>query len=207
MRYFYGRKIAYVNITIIAVNVIYFLIVEILGSSYSSEFMKQFGAMYAPAVIQGHEYYRLVTSMFMHFGIEHIANNMLILFILGDHLERAMGRVRYLIFYFICGIGANVVSMLAMNPMEYEYVVSAGASGAIFGVIGGLLYVVAVNKGHLEDLSTQQLIVAGLFALYFGYASGNADNVAHVAGLAIGILAAVVLYWRPKRPETHGMWE
>lgn len=207
MRYISGKKLAYVNLTIIASNIIYFLFLEIAGSSYDTDFMRRFGAVYAPAVIGNREYYRLLTSTFMHFGIEHIANNMLILFILGDHLERAMGKVRYLVFYLTCGIGANIISLLAMNESEYEHVVSAGASGAVFGVIGGLLYVVAVNKGQLEDLNTRQLIIVGVLALYFGYASGNVDNVAHVAGLAIGILAAAILYWKPKRPVGHGLWK
>ena len=74
-------------------------------------------------------------------AVSHIMNNMLILFILGDNLERALGHIKYLFFYLICGVGANIVSM-AVNLGEYRNVVSAGASGAIFGVIGGLLYAV-----------------------------------------------------------------
>lgn len=87
------------------------------------------GAMYAPLVIEKGEYYRLITSVFMHFGISHIMNNMLILFILGDNLERALGHIKYLFFYLICGVGANIVSM-AVNLGEYRNVVSAGASGS-----------------------------------------------------------------------------
>lgn len=76
--------------------------------------------------------------------------------------------------------------MIHMNDAQ-QYV-GAGASGAIFGVIGGLLYVVARNRGHLEDLSSRQLVVTILFSLYFGYTSTGVDNVAHVSGLIIGIL-------------------
>lgn len=204
MRDIRGKRIPYITLTIMAVNIIYFLFLEMAGSTYDIDFMRRFGAMYAPAIIGDHEYYRLLTSVFMHFGIEHIANNMLILFVLGDHLERVMGRVKYLIFYLVCGVGANIVSLLMMEQDQFGHVVSAGASGAVFGIIGGLVYVVAVNKGRLEDLSTQQLIVVVILSLYFGYASGNADNVAHVAGLVIGILAAAILYWKPKRPVNHG---
>ena len=60
--------------------------------------MLQHGAMYGPCVLEDHEYYRLLTSMFMHFGINHIVNNMLVLFVLGDNLERALGKVKYLLF-------------------------------------------------------------------------------------------------------------
>ncbi len=191
------RKRSWVNGTLIILNVIYFLYLEIAGSSEDSLFMVQHGAMYTPLILEYGEYYRLLTSMFMHFGINHIVNNMLVLFILGDNLERALGRVKYLMFYLLCGVGANIVSMfVGMNrPVQ---AVGAGASGAIFGVIGGLLYVVGVNKGRLEDLNSRQLIIMVLFSLYFGFTSSGVDNVAHVAGLVIGMILAAIFYRKPK---------
>lgn len=198
MEYSNRKKIAYVNCAIIAVNIVYFLFLEITGSSEETGFMIRKGAMYAPLVLEGKEYYRLFTSMFMHFGISHIANNMLILFVLGDNLERALGKVKYFIFYLICGAGANVVSML-WDLEEYRQVVSAGASGAIFGVIGGLLYAVIANRGQLEDLSTRQLTMVIVCSLYFGFTSTGVDNVAHVAGLVIGFVLAMLLYRKPQK--------
>ena len=130
--------------------------------------------MLKAAVIEDGEYYRLLTAMFMHFGISHLVNNMIVLFALGDNLERALGHVKYLILYLFSGIGANWISMMIGNkdPM----VVSAGASGAIFGVIGGLFYAVAVNKGRLEDLQTKQLAVMIVLSLYMGLTSSGVDN-------------------------------
>ncbi|MBE5989514.1 rhomboid protease GluP [Lacrimispora xylanisolvens] len=199
---FSRRKKALVNIGLIAVNVIYFLYLEMNGSTEDTQFMVSHGAMYAPLVIERGEYYRLITSTFMHFGINHIMNNMLILFILGDNLERALGHIKYLFFYLICGVGANVASMI-INMSGYRNVVSAGASGAIFGVIGGLLYAVAVNRGQLEDLSTRQLVVVILCSLYFGFTSTGVDNAAHIAGLIIGIIMGVVLYRRPRNGRSR----
>lgn len=199
------RKKAYVNAAIIAVNVIYFLYLERLGSTENTEFMVAHGAMYAPLVLEGGEYFRLLTSIFMHFGIDHIMNNMLILFIMGDNLERALGHVKYLIFYLLCGVGANIASML-INLKDYRLVVSAGASGAIFGVVGGLLYAVAVNKGHLEDLSTRQLVVLIVCTLYFGFTSTGVDNAAHIAGLVLGIVFGILMYRRPKRRRNREQW-
>ena len=98
---FSRRRKAFVNIGLIAVNVIYFLYLEMNGSTEDTQFMVSHGAMYAPLVIERGEYYRLITSTFMHFGINHIMNNMLILFILGDNLERALGHIKYLLFYLI----------------------------------------------------------------------------------------------------------
>lgn len=204
--YGYGRKRAWVNGVLIALNIAYFLFLEVAGSSEDTMFMLQHGAMFAPFVVDGGEYYRLLTSIFMHFGIRHIANNMLVLFILGDNMERALGSIKYLIFYLLCGIGANVVSMFwGMNdPVQ---AVGAGASGAIFGVIGGLLYAVLVNKGRLEDLSTRQLVGVIVFSLYFGFTSTGVDNVAHVAGLVIGIILAAVMYRKPRKSPIQELWE
>ncbi|MBE5982552.1 rhomboid family intramembrane serine protease [Lacrimispora sp. AGF001] len=199
---FSRRKKAFVNIGLIAVNIIYFLYLEMNGSTEDTQFMVSHGAMYAPLVIERGEYYRLITSTFMHFGINHIMNNMLILFILGDNLERALGHIKYLLFYLICGVGANVASMI-INLSGYRNVVSAGASGAIFGVIGGLLYAVAVNRGQLEDLSTRQLVVVILCSLYFGFTSTGVDNAAHIAGLIIGIIMGVILYRRPRNGRSR----
>lgn len=199
----YGKK-AYVNGTIIAVNIIYFLFLETTGSTLNTGFMVQRGAMYAPLILSYGEYYRLLTSVFMHFGISHLLNNMLVLFVLGDNLERALGKIKYLIFYLLCGIGANIVS-LAVNLGNGYYVVSAGASGAIFGVVGGLVYAVAVNRGRLEDLSTHQLMILVVVTFYHGFTSTGVDNAAHVGGLIIGIFLGMIFYKRPGKNKrfTH----
>lgn len=205
MGYSEVKKTAYVNVLLIALNIGYFLFLEMIGSTEDSMFMIQHGAMFEPLVREREEYFRLLTSVFMHFGVNHIANNMIILFILGDNMERALGHVKYLVFYLVCGVGANIVSMM-VNVMQGDVVVSAGASGAIFGVIGGLLYAVAINHGRLEDLSTRQLAVMILCSLYFGFTSTGVDNVAHVAGLLIGIVMAVLLYRKPRPSYDNLGW-
>lgn len=202
-----NRKRAWVNSTLIVLNIMYFLYLEIAGSSEDTIFMLHHGAMYAPWVLEGHEYYRLLTSIFMHFGIHHITNNMILLFVLGDNMERALGSVKYLIFYLLCGIGANVISLLAEWNQSIQ-AVGAGASGAIFGVIGGLFYVVTINWGQLEDLNTMQLVFVIILSLYHGFTSTGVDNVAHVGGLALGILLAALLYRKPKPvPKQEYWWE
>ncbi len=192
------RNTAYVTYSLMALNAVYFLLVEIVGSTENLDCMIRWGAVFPPLVMEKGEYWRLFTAVFMHFGIEHILNNMLILYVLGDYLERAMGKARYLILYLVSGVGANVVS-LYIDAEESYMVVSAGASGAIFGMIGGLLYAVLINRGRLEDLSTKQLVVMIAFSLYFGFTSTGVDNVAHVAGLVIGMLVALILYRKPKK--------
>ena len=88
------RPRAWINGTLIILNILYFLYLELTGSTEDAYFMLEHGAMYGPLILRGHEYYRLLTSIFMHFGIDHIVNNMLVLFVLGDNLERALGKVK-----------------------------------------------------------------------------------------------------------------
>lgn len=196
------RRPAYINGVLIAANILYFFWLEFHGSTENAAFMVEHGAMYVPLVVREGEYYRLLTAVFMHFGISHLVNNMVILFVLGDNLERALGKVKYLVFYLICGVGANVFSMV-VSIREYELAVSAGASGAIFGVIGGLLYVVIRNRGRLEDLSTRQLALFVACSLYFGFTSTGIDNAAHVGGLVLGFLLAAIFYRNPGRREAR----
>ena len=200
----YGRKTAYVNTAIIIINVLCFLYLELQGSTENAGFMLAHGAMFAPLVVDHGQYYRLVTSVFMHFGVSHLLNNMLVLFVLGDNLERALGHVKYLIFYLLCGVGANLVSM-TVNLMMGSLSVGAGASGAIFGVVGGLVYAVGVNRGRLEDLTSRQLGVMILLTLYHGFTSMNIDNAAHIGGLAAGILLGILLYRKPRRYMGYGI--
>lgn len=94
----------------IVVNVIIFFIVDLSGGSENAVHMLNSGAANAALIVEGKEYYRLFTSMFLHFGMAHLANNMLVLFVIGDNLERAVGKARYLLIYFLSGIGGNLLS-------------------------------------------------------------------------------------------------
>ena len=88
---------------LIVVNIGIFLVFMLLGKSEDVLFMQQYGAMYEPYVTEGHEYYRLLTSIFLHFGIEHLLNNMVMLGALGFNLEPEIGRLRFLLVYFASG--------------------------------------------------------------------------------------------------------
>lgn len=195
----------WVNYSIIALNFLCFVILEWLGSTEDPLFMLEHGAMAGPLVIEGGQYYRLLTSIFLHFGVSHLINNMLVLFVLGDHLELILGHVKYLILYLVCGVGANVISMV-VHMGEIQITVSAGASGAIFGVVGALIYIVAVNRGRLRNLAMRQLALMVFLTLYHGFTSLNIDNAAHIGGLVCGLAMGVLLYRRPGRTGAFGIW-
>lgn len=192
----YGRS-AFINTAIAAANVLFFLYLELIGSTEDGIFMIAHGAMFSPLVLEKHQYGRLLTSIFMHFGVSHLMNNMLILLILGEKLERILGHAKYLIFYLMCGIAANLVSM-GVHQYLGEIVIGAGASGAIFGVIGGLVWAAAKNRGRLQQLTSRQLGIILVIVLYYGFSSRNIDNWAHLGGLAAGILLCILMYRRPK---------
>lgn len=187
---------------IILINIIIFVIIEWVGSTANTRDMLEFGAMYWPFVIDKKEYYRLFTHMFLHFGISHIVNNMVVLAFLGDKLEHIFGKIKYLIVYFGSGVIAGIASMV-YNMLQDNVVVSAGASGAIFGVVGAMLYAVVLNRGKLKDISTRQLIFFVFLSLYGGLTSQGTDNMAHIGGFIGGLLIAFFIYRKPGKEEVQ----
>lgn len=180
------------TVGLIVINIGIFLIIMLLGKTSDTMFYLNHGAMYGPYITEGHEYYRLVTCMFLHFGISHLLNNMVMLGALGWNLEPEIGRVSFLIIYFFSGIGGNVLSFL-VDQYRGETVISAGASGAIFGLMGALVCAVIRGRGRLGRLSRQGMILMVVLSLYFGLTSSGVDNVAHIGGLICGFFAEAIL--------------
>ena len=183
------------TVALIVINIAVFFILTMFGDTEDAVFMLQHGAMYEPNIIEGHEYYRIFTCLFLHFGITHLLNNMVLLGALGWNLELEIGKVRFVIIYFASGIIGNIVSLFYDLTLE-QPAVSAGASGAIFGLMGALLYVVIANRGRLGRLSGRGMLVMVILSLYFGLTSTGVDNLAHIGGLVSGFLLAILLYRR-----------
>lgn len=188
------------TVALIVINIAVFFILTMFGDTEDAVFMLQHGAMYEPNIIEGHEYYRIFTCLFLHFGITHLLNNMVLLGALGWNLELEIGKVRFVIIYFASGIIGNIVSLFYDLTLE-QPAVSAGASGAIFGLMGALLYVVIANRGRLGRLSGRGMLVMVILSLYFGLTSTGVDNLAHIGGLVSGFLLAVLLYRRKQYYE------
>lgn len=185
------------NFLMVAANIVVFLFLELIGSTEDVGFMAEHGACYSPWVVEYREYYRLFTCMFLHYGIEHLFNNMLVLIFLGDALERSVGKIRYLIIYLGGGVLANVLSCV-LDYRSGDYAVSAGASGAVFAVVGALIYIVIVNRGRVAAFTVRRLLLMALLSLFEGFTSVGVDNAAHVGGMVFGLLLAVLLYRRPR---------
>lgn len=180
---------------LVVLNVLIYLITyHILGVEEYNVIMHRFGVQWN-AITGHHEYYRLFTYMFLHFGVDHLFNNMLVLFFVGKSLEMVIPRIKFFVIYFGAGILAGAVSM-GYNRFHENNVLSAGASGAIFGLIGAMLYVVLINRGRLCKISTRQILLFVVFSLYGGFASANVDNAAHIGGFIGGVLIAAILIRR-----------
>lgn len=190
---------------LIIINVVVFLVLTVMGNTEDAVFMLNHGAMYGPAITEAHEYYRLFTCMFLHFGISHLMNNMVMLGALGWNLEIEIGKFKFLIVYLVSGLGGNMLSFVG-NIIFEENVISAGASGAVFGLMGALLYVVIANRGRLGRLSGRGMIFMVVLSLYYGFTSTGVDNIAHVGGLLFGFLTAVILY-HPHRNIQYSYWQ
>lgn len=156
-----------------------------------------------PAVFYGHEYYRLFTYMFLHAGIDHLVNNMIVLYYVGHNLEKVVGKARYLFIYLGTGIIAGLVS-LAYNMIQDRWlVISIGASGAIFGLVGAFAYVLIIHKGRCRGIHTRQMVLFVLLSLYGGFTASNTDNAAHIGGFIGGFILAFLVYRKNKVAKEH----
>jgi len=189
-------------ILLIVINVVVFFALSFQGMTEDALFMLEKGAMYMPYVLEYGEYYRLVTSVFMHFGFEHLLNNMISLGFLGWQLEQEVGKIKFLLIYFISGIAGNVLSGM-LEIVTGEYAVSAGASGAVFGIIGALLYIAMRNHGRIGDVSGRGLLFMVVLTLYHGFTSTGVDNMAHIGGFVSGFILGILLYWKRRRRRSY----
>ena len=185
------KSAPFIVIGLVVVNFIVFLLVEMNGSSENGRHMFRWGAMLTSAISEEGEYWRMFTSMFLHFGMEHLANNMLVLFALGVPLEKGIGHLRIFLIYLISGLGANVFSYL-WNLKRDEEILSAGASGAVFGLMGAMVFAGLFAKEWVGSLSLPQVALMLVLSLYHGV-NEAVDDAAHLSGLVIGFIMAYIL--------------
>ena len=182
-----------VTVLLILINTLIFLVVEFTGGSENGQHMLECGVAYAPLILEQGQWYRMFSSMFLHFGAPHLINNMLVLFVLGQRLEPVTGKIKFFLIYIFGGLGGNMLSLF-FDMYAGNASLSAGASGAVFAVMGGMIYVIIRHRGRVADLTVRQMLIMAAFSLYFGFASEGVDNVAHIGGLLSGFLIAVILY-------------
>ncbi|MEH7651070.1 rhomboid family intramembrane serine protease [Bacillus safensis] len=171
---------------LIAVQVVMFLLLELSGGSTNTATLTAFGAKNNVLILEG-EWWRLMTPMFLHIGLTHLLFNTFALWSVGAAVERIYGSGRFLLIYLISGIFGSIASFV------FNTAIAAGASGAIFGCLGALLYLAISNRKLFFRTMGTNIIVIILINLGIGFTVSGIDNAGHLGGLVGGFFTALAV--------------
>lgn len=192
------KRLPIVSIILVAINVLVFILCTFTGDALYRE-----GRLTVRSVLQNGEYGRMVWAMFLHGDVGHIFNNMVLLFFMGDMIEKEIGHIPYLVIYFLSGLGGNALS-LYHKVLTADVSGSIGASGAVFGLDGVLLAIVLFSGRRLENASPTRVLLMIAYSLYSGFTGRNIDNAAHVGGLVIGFVVGSIVCVMQRRKNNEG---
>lgn len=176
-----------VNSVLLAIMVIYFIVITLNGGTTDNVTLVRFGALFPPFIIEYNQYYRLITSIFIHIGLMHLLFNSYALYVFGTQIERLMGPKKYILFFALTGLVGNILSLF----FSYESI-SAGASGSIFGLLGAFAYLIQ-RKPHMMTPEGKKSILKLLaINIIITIAVPNISATAHFGGLISGYLLSYV---------------
>lgn len=187
------------TVGLVALNVLVYLVTVYQGAGVSAPGGTVFddGALVGARIYADGDWYRLVSAMFLHASLLHLAFNMLALYWLGSIVEQALGTWRYLLLYFVSGIAGSAGALLFSSP----FAVTVGASGAIFGVMGALLVLEYRATGSFAGPALGLIVIN----LALSFAIPNISWGGHVGGLVGGVLATFALvHFQYARPRSLG---
>lgn len=180
----FSKKKLFVTYILMGLCFLMYIVTLIMGGSNVIYLI--LGANYAPLIKNG-EIFRLITYAFLHGSIIHLLVNMYSLFIVGRQIENNFGKVRLLIIYFISALSGGLLSALFSDG------ISIGASGAIFGLLGALLYFGLHFRLYLTDALISKIIPIIILNLLIGFTVTGIDNACHIGGLIGGFLASMAV--------------
>lgn len=192
------KNTQFITIGLAIINVLIYLYLLMIGNVGNALFMAGHGALYPDFFVNDNQWWRLITAMFLHFDAEHLINNMVMLCCIGSRVEKIAGHMKMLVIYILSGIGGGLLSLFMMIKTG-DYAVSAGASGAIFGLIGALLWLVICHRGSVEGITTKGMMFMIALSMYYGVESAGVDNWAHFGGMVAGFAFAIILYHRKRQ--------
>ena len=167
----------------IVINILMWLITYFFGEIYDVNANLLFGAKFNPLIMEG-EYWRLITPVFLHGGLMHLAVNSYSIYAIGPTVEKLYGPAKFFLIYIIAGIVGNVASFVFSPSL------SVGASGAIFGLLGALLCMGLKHRELFRRTIGRDVIITIVFNIAYGFSRSGIDNYAHIGGLVGGFLAA-----------------
>ncbi|MDD2181256.1 MAG: rhomboid family intramembrane serine protease [Bacilli bacterium] len=176
-----------VTMVLISINIMMFVLMYVFGNgSTDSLTLLKFGASH-PELIRAGQYYRLITSSFLHIGLMHLFFNNYALYIIGPQLESFYGKIKFIVIYLFTAITSTLLSMLFFGG------VSAGASGSIFGLLGALLYFGYHYRVYLGTVIKSQIMPLIIINLLIGFSLPGINNAAHIGGLIGGVLISIAI--------------
>lgn len=190
----FAKKTPYITYIIMGICVLLYLLTSFAGGNILEQnpnVLYRFGALVSPTFIGSNyiELFRLVSSVFLHASLLHIVCNMYSLYIIGPQLESFYGKSKFIIIYIVSGVVGNLLSMAFLQ----DNVVSVGASGAIFGLLGSLLYFGYHYRVYLSGVIKSQIIPLIILNLGIGFVASGINNFAHIGGLIGGILISMAV--------------
>lgn len=169
---------------LIGINIIVFILMYVIGNgSNNIDTLIKFGALQRDLVLSG-DYYRLITAGFLHIGLIHLLLNMYALYIIGPQIESFYGRFKFIVIYLFSLLTGSLLSISFLSG------IGAGASGAIFGLLGSLLYFGYHYRIYLGNVIKSQIIPIIILNLLIGFSISGIDNAAHIGGLIGGVFAS-----------------
>lgn len=182
----FKSKVPYITYFLIAVNVIFYVVPMLLGSDVYQYIIDAY-CIHGPSIRAG-QYYRLLTGIFLHGNIVHLLFNCYALYVLGGQIESFFGKFKYIIIYLFSGLTGSLLSITLSGNVG-----SIGASGAIFGLMGALLYFGYHYRVYLGNVIKSQIVPLILLNLAIGFISSGIDNWGHIGGLIGGIVITMAL--------------
>jgi membrane associated rhomboid family serine protease len=192
-----GRRWGVVTLSLIALNVAMFVVTAASAAAQGfSPLSNQFSTVFAqldqlPVAVAGGEWWRPLTASFLHIGPLHLALNMLAVLVFGSELERQLGRWRFLVLYLLSALGGAAAIQLFGNPVRPV----AGASTAIYGLLGALGVLMIVRRQDLRGLLT--LLAINVFISFLP----GVSLLGHLGGLVAGAATAAILVATRRRPQ------
>ena len=190
-----------VTLILIGLNVIVYIAECLHGNPEDVNNLLNMGAAYTPYIAGNGEWYRLFTSMFLHFGIEHIASNMIALIAVGQYIEWYFGTVRYLVIYFVAGLTGNIL-FLIVEIFTRDFAASAGASGAISGLFGALI-ILAIDPRTKRVFSLPRILFGLVLLLIPSFGGTSVNIIAHFGGIVGGFITALIFYLFMRNKNTY----
>ena len=190
----FSKKTPYVTYIIMAVCTILYIVTSLFSNNIleqSAPALYNVGALVNFNMMESNylELFRLISSIFLHGGILHLLCNMYSLYIIGPQIESFFGKTKFVVIYILSGVIGNLLSMTFLQ----DNVVSVGASGAIFGLLGALLYFGYHYRVYLSGVIRSQIVPLILLNLTIGFVSAGINNVAHIGGLIGGVLISMAV--------------